>query len=298
MEQVGILGRSGRILVRTVRAFSDDNGARLSAALAFYATVAIAPLLVLAIGIAGIVFNQTEARDRVIGEVHWLAGPQASTAVAALQSPTATPAGTIATLVGIGTLIFGGMGVFTHLQNALNAIWRVHPRTDRNWWHFVRGRLFSLAAVLVTGILLLVSLTASAVFSRVGGRMTPHFGFSPLSLRALNGVVSFAVVTGLFAMIFKLLPDRQVPWRHVWLGAALTTVLFTAGKVLLAIYLAHVGMASAYGAAGSLLVILLWCYYSSQIVFLGAEFTRVTLLSDGGRNFSPLSAPGEGRLHF
>jgi membrane protein len=297
-EQVGIFLRSGRILVRTVRAFADDNGGRLSAALAFYSTVAIAPLLVLAIAVAGIVFNQADARQRIISEIVELAGSQTGAAVAAMQSPRATRTGTVATILGIGTLIFGGMGVFTHLQTALNAIWRVHPHKDPNWWHFVRRRLFSLAAVFATGILLLTSLTASAVLSWLGGQIAPQVGFSPLALHAMNVGISFFVVTFLFGMIFKLLPDRQVPWRHVWLGAAVTAVLFSVGKALLGLYLAEANLTSAYGAAGSLLVLLLWCYYSSQIVFLGAEFTRVTLLSDGGRNFTPLSAAGEGRLHF
>jgi membrane protein len=297
-EQFGILARSGRILARTLRAFADDHCNRLSAALAFYAAVALAPLLVLAIGVAGIVFNQAEARQRIIGEIHWLAGPEASAAVAAMQSPATSRAGAIATALGIATLIFGGMGVFTHLQNALNAVWRVPPHPTWTWRHFIRRRLSSLAAVLATGFLLLVSLTASAVLSWLGSRIAPRLGFSPLSLRTMNGVVWFAVVTFLFGMVFKMLPDRQVPWRHVWLGAGVTAILFTAGKALLAIYLARAIPASAYGAAGSLFVLLLWCYYTSQIIFLGAEFTRVTLRSNGGRDFTALSAPEEGRLHF
>jgi len=297
-EQVGIFLRSRRILIRTVRAFLDDNGGRLSAALAFYATVAIAPLLVLAIAVAGIVFNQAEARQRIIAEIEQLAGAQTGAALAAMDSPTATRTGTVATVLGVATLIFGGMGVFTHLQITLNAIWRVHPHPDPNWWHFVRRRLLSLAAVFATGLLLLLSLTASAVLGWLGGELAPQLGFSPFTLRAMNVGISFIVVTFLFGMIFKLLPDRPIPWRHVWLGAVVTAVLFNVGKALLGLYLAEANLSSVYGAAGSLIVLLLWCYYSSQIVFLGVEFTRVTLLSDGGRNFSALSAPGEGRLHF
>ena len=297
-EQIGIFRRSRLILVRTVRAFSDDNGSRFAAALAFYATVAIAPLLVIAVSVAGIVFNRTEARERIIEGIDRLAGSQTSAAVAAMQSPTQTRAGAIAAVISLATLIFGAMGVFIHLQAALNAIWRVPPHPEGSWWHFLRRRLWSLAAVFATGFLLLVSLTASAVLNWLGGRIAPDLGLSSFSLDLMNGLISFAVVTFLFGMIFKVLPDRQVPWRHVWLGAVVTAVLFTAGKGLLAIYLARAGLASAYGAAGSVLILLLWCYYSSQIVFLGAEFTRVTLLSDGGRDFKPLSAPGEGRLHF
>jgi len=299
MEQVGIFARSGRIVAKTARAFADDNGGRLSAALAFYATVAIAPLLVLAFGIAGAVFNQADARGRILGEITRLAGSQASAALAAImQSPAASRTGTVATVIGLGTVVFGGMGVFTHLQSALNAIWRVPPHSEGTWTHFLRHRALSLAAVFGTGLLLLLSLTASAVVTALGGEIAPRFGVSATGLIVMNGAVSFAMVTFLFGMIFKLLPDRAVPWRHVWLGAVVTAVLFTAGKAALALYLSRASLASAYGAAGSLLVLLLWCYYSAQIVFLGAEFTRVTLLSDGGRNFTPLSAPGEGRLHF
>jgi membrane protein len=296
-EQVGIFLRSRRILVRTVRAFADDNGGRLSAALAFYTTVAIAPLLILAVAVAGTVFNQADARERVISEINQLAGAQTGAALAAMQSPAASRTGTVATVLGVGTLIFGGMGVFNHLQTSLNAIWRVHPRPDPNWWHFVRRRLFSLAAVFATGLLLLLSLTASAILSWLGAQLAPQLGFSAFALHTMNVGISFFVVTFLFGMIFKLLPDRHVPWRHVWLGAAVTAVLFSAGKALLGLYFAEANLASVYGAAGSLIVLLLWCYYSAQIAFLGVEFTRVTLLSDGGRNFTPLSAPGEGRLH-
>jgi len=215
-----------------------------------------------------------------------------------MQSPLATRTGAVATLLGVGTLIFGAMGFFTNLQSALNAIWRAEPPPRGSWWHALRRRLLSLSAVFATGLVLLVSLTASAVLTWVGGEIAAHLGISHSSLLLLNGGISFAVVTFLFGMIFKILPDRPVPWRNIWLGAVVTAVLFTAGKAVLALYLAQASLASAYGAAGSLLVLLLWCYYSSQIVFFGAEFTRVTLLSDGGRDFSPLSAPGQGRLHF
>ena len=165
VEQVSILRRSGLILMKTAHAFVADNVARLGAALAFYTTVAIAPLLVLALALAGAVFGQGEARREVIGEIERLAGSQASAAVATVQSPTATTTGMLATLLGVGTLIFGTLGVFTNLQDALNAIWRVPPHPATSWWHFLRRRLFSLATVMATGFLLLVSLIASAVLS-------------------------------------------------------------------------------------------------------------------------------------
>jgi membrane protein len=170
VEQVSIITRSGQILKRTPQAFVADNVARLGAALAFYTTVAVAPLLVLTIALAGTVFATGDARQRVIGEIERLAGSQASAAVAAVQSPAATTTGMFATLLGFATLIFGALGVFTNLQDALNAIWRVPTQPKVGWWVFLKRRMFSLATVLVTGFLLLVSLIASAALSWLGHR--------------------------------------------------------------------------------------------------------------------------------
>jgi membrane protein len=289
VEQVGIIRRSGRILTKTGQAFVADNIVRLGAALAFYTTVAVAPLLMLAIAVAGTVFGKGDARPTVIGEIESLAGAQASAAVAAVQNPIATTHGTLATLLGIATLIFGSLGVFTNLQAALNAIWRVPPQPTIGWWHFLRRRLFSLATVLVTGFLLIVSLVASAALSWIGTQTAQRLGLPLFGLQTVNNVISFGVITSLFALVFRLLPDTRVLMRHVWIGSAVTALLFTAGKTALGYYLGRASLTSAYGAAGSLLVLLLWCYYAAQIVFLGAEFTRVTALSDGGRDFTPLA---------
>ena len=289
VEQVGILRRSGRISLKTVQAFVADDVARLGAALAFYTTVAVAPLLVLAITMAGAVFGEGEARQQVIGEIERLAGSQASEAVAAVQSPAVTTTGVVATLLGVGTLVFGGLGAFTNLQDSLNAIWRVSQAPSRGWWHFLKRRLFSLATVIATGFLLLAALIVSAVLSWLGTETAQRLGVPVPGLQLANHVLSFSVVTSLFALIFWLLPDTAVQMRHVWIGAAVTALLFTGGKSLLGIYLGRASLTSAYGAAGSLPVLLLWCYYVAQIVFFGAEFTRVTALSDGGRNFRALA---------
>jgi membrane protein len=293
VEQASIIKRSGQILMRTAQAFVADNVTRLGAALAFYTTVAVAPLLVLTIAVAGTVFATGDARQRVIGEIETLAGSQASAAVAAVQSPTATTTGMLATLLGFATLIFGALGVFTNLQDALNAIWRVPPQPKVGWWIFLKRRLFSLATVMATGFLLLVSLIASAALSWLGAQTAQRLGLPVLGLQIVNNVISFGVVTSLFALIFRLLPDTQVQTRHVWVGAAVTALLFTIGKSALGLYLGRASLTSAYGAAGSLLVLLLWCYYAAQIVFLGAEFTRVTALSNGGRDFTPLAESEE-----
>ncbi len=293
VEQVGILQRSGLIMGKTVQAFFADNIAGLGAALAFYTTVAVAPLLVLSIAMAATVFGAGDAREQVIGQIERLAGSQASAAVAMVQSPTATTTGLFATLLGGGTLIFGTLGVFIQLQGALNAIWRVPAPPAESWWHFLRRRLFSLATVIATGFLLLVSLIVSAMLSWLGAQTAQRLGLPVAALETANNVISFGVVTSLFAMIFRLLPDTTVRMRHVWIGAAVTALFFTAGKTVLGFYLGRASLTSAYGAAGSLLVLLLWCYYAAQIVFLGAEFTRVTALSNGGLDFTPLAKPQE-----
>jgi membrane protein len=286
-----ITRRAGRILARTGKAFIDDNVTRLGAALAFYTTVAVAPLLVLAVAVAGFFFSETDAREKVIGEIASLAGTHAGKAiesVQAVQSPTEAPAGTTTTAIGIATLIFGAFGVFHHLQDALNSIWRVKPPVSKGWWSFVRPRLFSFATVIGTGFLLLVSLVASAMLSWLSAQAFARFHFPTLALQTLNNLISFSVLTCLFAMIFKLLPDTLIRWRDVWLGAVVTALLFTIGKSVLGLYLGRASVTSGYGAARSLIVLLLWCYYAAQIVFLGVEFTRVTALSKGGRDFTAL----------
>ncbi|MEJ1974231.1 MAG: YihY/virulence factor BrkB family protein [Lacunisphaera sp.] len=280
------------ILKRTGQAFLDDNVTRLGAALAFYTTVAVAPLMVLSVAVAGFFLDEKVARETVVGEIRSVIGEPAAQAVATIQSPGNQPAGLSATVLGAGTLVFGAFGVFRHLQDALNSIWRAHP-PKLPFWGLVKYRLFSLAVVLVTGFLLLVSLILSATLNFVAAQTFGHIGLSAVYLELTNTFLSFLAVTALFALVFKLLPDTPVPWRHVWLGALVTAGLFTLGKSALAFYLAHARVTSAYGAAGSIIALLLWCYYAAQIVFLGAEFTRVTTLSNGGRDFKPLDKPLE-----
>jgi membrane protein len=291
-----MLRRLLRILGSTAKAFYDDNVTRLGAALAFYTTVAVAPLLVLAVAVAGFFFEEAEARDKVIGQISSLAGAQAGQAIATVQSvpnPAEATAGKSATVVGIVTLLFGAFGVFHHLQDALNSIWRVKAPATKAFWPMVRSRLFSFATVVGTGFLLLVSLVASAVLSWLGAQAFAQLRLPTVALQVADNVLSFGILTFLFATIFKLLPDRPIRWRNVWLGAVVTAFLFTIGKSILGLYLGRASVTSGYGAARSLIVLLLWCYYAAQIVFLGAEFTRVSTLSKGGRDFSALDEPRE-----
>jgi membrane protein len=288
-----LLRRTGRILARTGKAFFADNVSRLGAALAFYITVAVAPLIVLTLAVAGMIFQDESARDTVLGEMNRLMGANAAAVVTSVEPPTQSRNGVLATTLGIVTLLFGALGVFVHLQDALNAIWRAAPRTDKGLWPIVRRRLFSLATVLMTGFLLLVSLVLSAMLSWFGAQWVGRLPAPPWVLQTVNLSLAFVITTVLFALIFKLLPDAKMKWRHVWLGAAVTSLLFSVGKWGLGIYLARGTVTSAYGAASSAIALLIWCYYAAQIVFLGAEFTRITSRSDGGRDFSRLDEPAE-----
>lgn len=280
------------ILRRTAVAFLEDDVSRLGAALAFYTTIAVAPLMVLSVGLAGMFLDENMARETVVQEIRHVIGGPAADAVAAIESPLARPEGIAATVIGALTLLFGALGVFRHLQDALNSIWRARP-PRLAFWPMVRHRLSSMAVVLATGFLLLVSLILSATLSWAATRAMHQLRLPVFYYELGNTGLSFAVITLLFALLFKLLPDTKVPWRHVWLGSVVTAALFTAGKSVLSLYLAHAKVTSAYGAAGSLVALLLWCYYASQIVFLGAEFTRITTLSRGGRDFSALEEPLE-----
>jgi membrane protein len=223
-------------------------------------------------------------------------GAPAAEAVATIQSPAHQPAGRLATVIGGLSLVFGSLAVFSHLQDALNSIWRAKP-PKLALWPMIKYRLLSLAVVVGTGFLLLVSLISSAALTFMGTRLLHRLDVSILSFELINILFSFAVTTLLFALVFKLLPDTRVRWRHVWLGAVVTAGLFTLGKTALGFYLANAKVISAYGAAASLVALLLWCYYAAQILFLGAEFTRVTSLSQGGRDFAPLDQPLE-RVRF
>jgi membrane protein len=281
----------GSLIWETIKAYFEDNVSRLGAALAFYTTFAVAPLLVLAVALASIIFDEATARERVIGEIEQMVGSQASQAIRTVEPPVSHTGTTIATIIGVGTLVVGALGVFVHLQDALNVIWRVKPRDKEPWWMMVKRRLFSLAMVTATGFILLVSLIVSAALSWVGEHAVQRLGWPEGTLQALNFILSFAVITFLFAMVFKLLPDAEVRWNDVWLGAVATALLFNLGKMALSWYLSRASVMSSYGVAGSLIALLLWVYYAAQIVFIGAEFTRVHADARGGGAPAPHAKP-------
>jgi membrane protein len=254
----------------------NDNVPRLGASLSYYTLFALAPVLIIAIAIAGFFFGPEAVRGEVVGQIRGLMGEEGARAVQAMLEGAARPsASRIATVAGILTFFLGATGAFLELQTALNGIWRVKPKEGGKWWKdLVIQRLISFGLVIAVGFLLLVSLVVSAglaALNRYLGVMFPAMGEL---WNAINLLVSFGVVTLLFGLIYRVLPDVDLTWRDVWLGAVVTAALFTIGKSLIGLYLGTSGVASAYGAAGSVLVLLIWVYYSAQIVLLGAEFTR------------------------
>ena len=265
------------LLKTTFFEWLDDQAPMLGAALAYYTVFSLAPLLIIAIGMAGLVFGAEAAQGQIFEQLRGLLGDAGGKAMEELvQSASAEPkTGVVATVIGFVTLLFGASGVFGQLQASLNIIWGVQPKPGRGILGIIRDRILSFGFILVVGFLLLVSLLLTAAIAFVGkqfGAMVP--GMEAL-IQLFNSMLSLAVITLLFAMMFKILPDANIAWRDVWIGAFITALLFTLGKFALGLYLGRSGVASSYGAAGSLIVLLLWVYYSSQIVFFGAEFTQV-----------------------
>ena len=255
----------------------DDQAPMLGAALAYYTVFSLAPLLIITIAIAGLIFGAEAAQGQIFDQLRGLLGAASGKAMEEIvQSASEEPkTGMVATVIGFVTLLFGASGVFGQLQASLNIIWGVQPKPGRGVFGIVRDRFLSFGFILVVGFLLLVSLLLTAAIAFVGkqfGTMVP--GMEAV-IQLLNSILSLAVITLLFGMMFKILPDANIAWRDVWIGAFLTALLFTFGKFALGFYLGRSGVASSYGAAGSLIVLLIWVYYSSQIVFFGAEFTQV-----------------------
>jgi membrane protein len=269
--------RDGWQLVKdTFSEWNDDKVSRLAAALAYYTVFALAPLLVISIGIAGLVFGEEAARGEVVAQLQGLLGTKGAQLVEEMIAASRkTESGIAATAIGLLVLLFGATGVFGELQDSLNTIWEVKPRPGRGWRGILRDRFFSFTMVLGTGFLLLVSLALSAVFAAVGKYLTGFLPAPEIVLQILNFAVSLALITLLFALIFKIVPDAKIAWRDVWVGATITALLFSAGKLIIGIYLGKSTMTSTFGAAASLAILLIWIYYSAQILFLGAEFTQV-----------------------
>jgi membrane protein len=248
--------------------------ARQGAALAYYSIFSLGPLMVIAIAIAGLVFGQEAVRGELASQLRGLLGDGGAQAVEAMLAGASKPQqGIVATVLGVGTLLFAAVGVVVQLKDALDTVWEAVPAKAGGIWAFVRTYIASLAGVLAVGFLLLVSLLLTSVLSAAGKFLATDLPEAGLHL--VGSLVSFGVITLLFAMMFKWLPNIAVRWSDVWLGAALTAALFEIGKLAIGLYIGKQALESTYGAAASLVVLLIWIYYSSQIVLMGAEFTRV-----------------------
>lgn len=275
------------LIKETMKEWSEDNATRLAAALAYYTIFSIPPLLIIALAIAGQVFDREIAQQRLIGQIVGLVGSGGESVgegIEAILDNASRPEGSlIAIIVGIVTLFFGASGVFGELHSALNTIWEIAPKPGRGILGTFKDRFFSFTMVLGIGFLLLVSLVLTTVLSALGDFFTGLMPETVIVMQILNQAISFGLITILFGLIFKVIPDVKIAWRDVWIGAAATALLFTLGKFLIGLYLGNSAVASTYGAAGSLIVILLWVYYSAQILFLGAEFTQVYANRYGSR---------------
>lgn len=261
------------LLKETWQEWNDDNVPRLGAALAFYSILSIGPLLLIVVSLAGLAFGDEAASQFIFYEISDMVGIDGASAIRTmLTNSTTTESSLIATAIGVVTLVISATGFFVQLQDSLNAIWNVEG-SNADLMSFVKKRLLSFGMILGIALLLLIALVISAALSAV----TTFFAdlLPALIMHGVNLAGSFAAITFLFAIIFKVLPDVKIRWRDVWLGAAITALLFSIGKTLIGIYLGQSAFSSTYGAAGSLMVLLVWIYYSTQIFFIGAEFTQV-----------------------
>lgn len=260
--------------------WKEDNASRLAAALAYYTTFSMAPLLILIIAIAGLVGGQQAVHNQVMNQIEGLIGPQGRAFIESMITSASQPRnGLLASGIGIVTLLLGALGVFAELQSSLNTIWEVKPKPVKGMkqgaWRFIKQRMLSFSLVLAIGFVLLAALAVNAALSAFGNVILNSSQFSPLLLQVINELIPFFVITFLFALMFKFLPDAEIAWRDVWLGAAVTSLLFNLGKFAIGYYLGHSTVGSTFGAAGSLVLILIWVYYSAQIFFFGAEVTQV-----------------------
>lgn len=287
----------GKLLKQTFSEFLNDKVPRLGAALAYYTTFSIAPLLVIAIALAGALFGKEAVAGHLKHELTNLLGRDGAEGLQAMIAAAGKErhAGPISSVLGVIALIFGATGVFLELKDSMNTNWKVRAPERNFLWSAIRDRLLSFAMVLSIAFLLLVSLILSALLAAFGQWLPVPESWATFT----DFIVSTAVITFLLMLIFKYLPDADVAWREVWLGALVTAILFAVGKYLIGLYLGSAGISSAYGAAGSLAVLLLWTYYSSQILFLGAELTKVYARLTGDRMIAAKPISGgrdDGRL--
>ena len=281
-------------LVKTAASsWVDDHAQSMGAALAYYTIFSIAPLLLIVISVAGLIFGVDAARGEIVGQLQDMMGQQGAEAVQGLLRSVNKPAeGITATLVGAGLLLVGATTVFGELQDALDRIWRAPRRNRSGLWNLLRARLLSFGMILGIGFLLMVSLVASAALAAMGKLWGPLMADWAVLANVINMLISYLFTTTVFAMIYKTMPRARVDWTDVWVGACVTSFLFTVGKFLIGLYLGKSGIPSVFGAAGSLVVLLVWVYYSAQIFLMGAEFTWAYANMFGSRKPLPAAPVG------
>jgi membrane protein len=266
----------------------QDNIQRMSAALAYYTIFSLAPLLIIAISIAGLVFGQEAARGQILGQLRQLIGPDSAEAVQAMIASAHKPMHSVlASIIGGLTLLIGATGAFSEVYDALNNIWGAREDTGGGAWALIRARFLSFELILIVGFLLMVSLVISAALSGVAKYANEFLPVPGAVLQTIDIIFSIAVITVLFALIFKVLPELHIAWGDVWVGAVLTAILFTLGKSLIGFIIGKSIAASSYGASGSLIIVVAWIYYSALILYFGAEFTQVYACAYGSRTGQP-----------
>jgi membrane protein len=269
-------GQAKRLLLTAWREFNKDQAPRLGAALAYYTALSLAPLLILLISIAGLVFGREAAQGQLFGELRNMVGAEGAEAIQEMIKNANQPSkGVVASIVGFAMLVFGASSVAGELKTSLNLIWNRDIDSDAGIGDTVKQRSAALGVVLAGGFLLLVSLSVSSAVAAAGSAMANVLPLPEIVMQSLNLLVSLAVITAVFALLFKFLPDVDIEWEDVLAGAAFTALLFTIGQFLIGLYLGKASIGSSYGAAGSLVIVLVWVYYSAQIFFFGAEFTQV-----------------------
>jgi membrane protein len=269
------VGQIRRLFSESFSRWSDDDAQRMGAALAFYTILSMSPLVIFVVAIVAVVLSQASAQALLMEQVQSLIGTSGKDAVAMmLANGQQHSHGIVSSILGFATLLFGASGVFGELRSALNKIWKVKPRTGVSVGILVRERLFSFGMVVSVGFILLVSLVASTALAVMTKYFSGLLPLPPIFWEVLNFLTSFAGITALFALIFKYVPETKIAWRDVRMGAVFTALLFVLGKMLLALYLGRTSPGSPYGAAGSLVVVVIWVYYSAQIFYFGAELTR------------------------
>ena len=278
-------------LKRAIRKWSDDKASRLGAALAYYALFSVAPLLIVAVGIAGLVFGEEAARGEIVAQIEDRVGASVAGFLQDMMAGTQGGTGVAATVIGVLLTLAGASGLFLQLKGALNVVWDVPPQATKGMGNLIRTRALAFVSVLGFGLVLLAALAASSVVSALSGLVSDELALVAILLRWLTPVVMLALLTVVFALVFKVLPDVSIPWSPIWRGAAFTSLLFTVGTFLLGLYLGGGAVGSGFGAAAALVTLLLFAYYSAQIFLLGAEFTRVLQLDMPAEQFVPSAAP-------